>query len=346
VPAIDFENPAVDAATPAESTSLRKPIADELDDKIEGLDKEVFASEQNMAEFFKSVPDEKLLSAVLQVADSEYMPNTGNDQRMWYQNIVSKEVGGRKEYLERNGRQIAEKLLAMQMYLPDAKKGLVTYLPTNLHLGSYIRDKVVAAVEQGNYQIIQSAYFSEGVTASEREVLTKAFYTAPYRYSGGILNVLLDSKNFEADFAGEVLKDESLNQYLRKKALDAIFERGNFKDLSFVKQLIGNPKMRRTAVQALLNLVNSLARDNTVDVMMQRLKPLLPMLQDLAEYPNSQQKDAVKILDKLGNPPDETYEQDVNEPGRKPSYTLALVIISLAVMTAAAGWLIMSRRNN
>ena len=111
-----------------------------------------------------------------------------------------------------------------------------------------------------------------------------------------------------------------------------------------MKQFIENPKMRRPAVQALLNLVNSLARDNTVDVMIQKLKPLLPMLQDLAEYPNSQQKDAVKILGKLGNPPDETYEQDMNDSTPKTSYSLALVIIFFAVLAAGSGWLILSRR--
>jgi len=344
VRAIDFENPVDEATSQAESTGSREAIAEELDDKIENFGKEVFASEENMAAFFKSVPDKKILSAIVQVADSEYMPSTSNEQQRWYQNIVPNELKGRKEYLENNGRQIAEKLLAIQMYLPNAKKYLVTYLPTNLNLGSYIRDKVLAAIEQGNYQIIQSAYFSGGITPSEREILTKAFYAAPYLYSSGILNILLDSKNFEADFANEVLKNESLNQYLRKNALDAIFRRGNLEDLSFVRQFIEDPEMRWSAVQALLNFVNSLGRNNTVDVMIQRLKPLLPMLQDLAEYPNSQQKDAVKILDKLGNPPDETYEQGVINSIRNSSYSLALAVIAFAVLAAGTAWLILSRR--
>ncbi len=301
VPEIDFENTPGKAAKSAKNTGLRKTIATELDQPLEKLDEEVFASRENMAAFFKSIPDEKLLAAVAQVVDSEYMPDTGNEQRMWYQNIVVKEVGSRKEYVKGNGKQIAEKLFSLQMYLPSAKKGLVKFLPTNLRLGSYIRDKVVATIEQGNYQVANNGYFSDGITASEREVLTKAFYAAPSPYSAGILDILLDSRNFEADFADEVLKDESLSQYLRKKALEAIFERGNIKDLSFVKQFIENSKMRWVAVPALWSLVRSVGRDNTIDVMKQRINPLFPILQDLAEYPNSQQNYAVKILDKLGN---------------------------------------------
>ena len=301
VPEIDFENTPGKAAKSATNAGLRKTIATELDQPLEELDEEVFASRENMAAFFKSIPDEKLLAAVAQVVDSEYMPDTGNEQRMWYQNIVVKEVGSRKEYVKGNGKQIAEKLFSLQMYLPSAKKGLVKFLPTNLRLGSYIRDKVVATIEQGNYQVAHSGYFSDGITASERKVLTRAFYAAPSPYSAGILDILLDSRNFEADFADEVLKDESLSRYLRKKALEAIFERGNIKDLSFVKQIIENSKMRWVAVPALWSLVRSAGRDNTIEVMKQRINPLLPILQDLAEYPNSQQNYAVKILDKLGN---------------------------------------------
>ncbi len=296
IPEIDFEKPK-HAAT--KTVDRRKPIATELDQPLEGLDKEVFANKENMAAFFKSLPDEKLLAAVVQMVDSEYMPTKGNEQRLWYQNIVRKELAGRKEYLERNGKQIAEKLFAMQLYLPDAKKSLVQYQPTNLNLGSYIRDKVLAAIEQGNYQVAHSAYFNDGITAPERKILTKAFYDAPYIYASSILDILLDSKNFETNFADEILKDENLNQYLRAKALRAIFKRGNYKDLSFAKQYIENPKMRRDALQAIWNLVQSVDKDNDIDVMKEKIKPLLPILQDLAEYSNSQQKDAKKILDKL-----------------------------------------------
>jgi len=150
----------------------------------------------------------------------------------------------------------------------------------------------------------------------------------------------------EADFAGKVVKDKSLHQSARKKALDEIFRRGNVEDLSLVRQFIEDPQTRWSAVQALLNLVNSIGRNNTVDVMKQRFKPLIPILQDLAEYPNSQQKYAVKILDKLGNPPNETYEQDMIESIRKSSYSFVLAIIALAVLAAGAACLILSRRKH
>ncbi|MCF7956648.1 MAG: hypothetical protein K9M75_12665 [Phycisphaerae bacterium] len=299
VPAIDFEKKAIVTTKPGKSVDLRKAIAAELDEPLEGLDKEVFANKVNMAGFFKSLPDEKLLAAVAQVVDSEYMPDTGNEQRLWYQNIVRKEISSRKKYMENNGKQIAEKLFSLQMYLPAAKKDLVKYLPTNLKLGSYLRDKVLAAIEQGDYLSANIGYFSGGITASERRILTKALYLAPGIYSWAILDILLDPKYVELNFAEEVLKNENLDQVMRSKALGAVFKHGDLTDLSFVKDYIEDPKMRQSVVQAIWDFVRYVNTANDIVVMKEKIKPLLPLLQDLADYPNSQQRDAKRILDKL-----------------------------------------------
>jgi hypothetical protein len=299
---IDFENSAAkDAgiANGVDGVDFREAVAGELDEPLEGFGEEVFASKENMAAFFRSVPDEKLLSAVAQAADSEFMLGSSNEAWMWYQNVVGKELGSRKEYLEGNKKQIAEKLFSLYMYLPSSKKGLVQYLPSNLYLGSYIHDKVVAAIEQGNYEIAHESYFSEEVTVAERAILTKAFYAAPSPYSWLILNILLSPENFELEFAEMVLNDKKLDEPSRSKALHSIFKHGDVEDLSFLKEYIENPDMRVGAVQGIWILVQSADRAGTVDVVSERLKPLLPMLQDLAEYPNLQQKDAVKILDKI-----------------------------------------------
>ena len=218
----------------------------------------------------------------------------------WYQSGLIKKLKERKNYFEANKSEIAKSLFALFLEMPDQNGNTaITYFLSNGGLMELIRDDALEAVKSRKLKNGIDTIFNGKLSVEEREIFNEIFQKSDYWVESiEILKLLTRGPNADIALAQRALDDKGQSVHVRQLALEVLIDQKNNFSSSDLEPYILNSEMRDWTLNAISNRLGNYGSSNRIlrEKLITILKPLIPVLEDLAEHEDQYKADAPKKI--------------------------------------------------
>ena len=264
------------------------------------MPEDLFKDKSTFENYWTSLADDEVVPSLLEVSSKMEKLKENQNIYSWYQAGLVKKLKERKDFFEANKPKIAKSLFRLFLEMPDQNGNTaIAYFLTNGGLTELIRDDALEAVKSRKLKNGIDTIFKGELSVKERDIFNDVFQKSDYWVESlAILKLLTRGPNADIALAQRTLDDKGQSIHVRQRALEALIDRKSDFSSSDLKPYILHSEMRDWTLNALSNRLGNYGSSNQIskEKLITILKPLIPVLEDLAEQEDQYKSDAPKKI--------------------------------------------------
>lgn len=297
VPKLDFRQKIEIDIPAADHRELLKNLFPEYKDFPE-IPENIYQDKILFESYWDSLNDEHIIPALL-VVSSNLKLAKDNQVYYWYQADLGRKLKERAEFYEAHKGKIADCLFQLFLEMPDhSSTAAIPYFLSNAGLAELVRGKALQAVKDKRLKNAIGVFFKNGLSDTERNILSEAFENSDDRsVRREILKALAGGPDGDLKLAQRVLEDKREDVYVREYAFEVLLDRKQDFSGSDILPYVADSVMRQSVMQKISQRLSGGYRspgEISKERLTEALKPMVSVFEDLSEQDSKYQADIAK----------------------------------------------------
>jgi len=271
--------------------ALKKKYPQYFKKEIKAMVDNSLKSEKDLENFIDGLPNEDVLSALVQFACRSDLNDDG--RHSWFQTVFPHAVNQKEGFLESYQENLIDLIWDMALWKSEAA---VTYFFSNSGMLAKIEDRVLKELKKGNDLVISKGFMAKSISVEMGEALVAAYDDIESWIKQKELLTVLDDKKY-LPFFYKVFGHPNTQSFVRSEALNMIIKHGGDLPVDHLLKTLLIVKEQQSALQQIQKLLRQ--RPSLIEV----LRPLRSVVEDICEskksYIASSAKETLAAIDRL-----------------------------------------------